>query len=326
MYHPMQPTVGDASNHGVVDIANTYFEHPWVPRRIHTLVQDAKFVVVLRNPIHRAVSHIIHAFRDASADDIEKALFKQIQAIQDCRKSFSHYGESRLFGCLLSNASHLGAEAFSQSWSHFRLYNVVASGCYAEHIVRWLRYFPSDSFLFIDSDDILRNRLATWQKISQHFHYQYNLQLDNLPKFRPSSLWSFPADDPSHQRWIALLQEFYIQENKALFQLIGTEFNWQTALPRGNRPHGPMRNPDQKKKNDRRDMKEGDSADVNADGNVDNENGAVDEKREDVQGNQQQDLEVDEEGRQDKKNKKDKKDKKDKKVKKREKAKHKSKE
>lgn len=111
------------SNQKLFDPTYTYIRSPWAPRRIYRENPRAKIVLCMRNPIDRAFSHYWH----------EK---KKGKITFDFKEVLTNY------------------DLFS-SW--------VEPGFYAEHIERYLEYFPRDQILCLqfqtlrkDSEEFLR--------------------------------------------------------------------------------------------------------------------------------------------------------------------------
>ena len=64
-----------------------YLFHPLVPQRVKALIPDAKFLVVLRNPIDRAFSHYNHNQRKKSIEPLcfEDALHERNQILSKAK-------------------------------------------------------------------------------------------------------------------------------------------------------------------------------------------------------------------------------------------------
>ena len=112
-----------------------YLFHPCVPQRVHTLLPDIKLIVILRDPVERALSHyahsVAHGFETLS---LSAALLCETQ---------------RLAG----EEERLLAEPGYRSTSH-QHFSYVARGRYAEQLRRWLAYFPAEQFLILQTEQL----------------------------------------------------------------------------------------------------------------------------------------------------------------------------
>ena len=99
------------------------------------LVPDARLVVLVRNPVDRALSHYQHEV----ALGREPLSFEDALAAEDERLR----GEEER---LLADPRYFSREW----WSH----TYQARGRYAEQLERWLAVFPQEQLLIVPSDDL----------------------------------------------------------------------------------------------------------------------------------------------------------------------------
>ena len=99
-----------------------YFQDPDVPERIYSDIPDAKLIVAFRNPIEQIYSHYWHLQR----------------------QNFHNWDPS------------LAEVSFEDALSGFRS-KLVHPAMYADHLERWIQYFPMDQFKIILFDDIKRD-------------------------------------------------------------------------------------------------------------------------------------------------------------------------
>src|SRR5581483_8059296 len=117
----------------------TYLFHPLAARRAHSIVPNAKLIVLLRNPIDRAYSHYQTGIRhDWEALSFEAALDREPE---------------RLHGSI---DELLMDERHNRSFARYR-WSYVSMGHYAELLETWLAYFPREQFHFVFSDELDRN-------------------------------------------------------------------------------------------------------------------------------------------------------------------------
>ena len=117
-----------------------YLFHPLVPQRVFSCCPNAKFIVLLRNPVDRAYSHfMMEKKRGDEPLTFEEAINIEPQIINNEENKIINNPEYR-------------------SISHQRS-SYLARGMYYSQIKRWLNYFPKKQFLFIKSESFLFSAL-----------------------------------------------------------------------------------------------------------------------------------------------------------------------
>jgi len=127
-------------------ITPDYFLYPYVPARIlNSVGENIKFIVILRNPVERAISH----YNMTNARLLEN--FNFLDALKNEKNRITNIKNKDLM--------------------HF---SYVTRGLYHEQISRWLKYFPIENFLFIDFEkeftnntDKTINKILYFLKIEQ---------------------------------------------------------------------------------------------------------------------------------------------------------------
>jgi hypothetical protein len=148
-----QSLVGDAR------AAHLYL--PYVPQRIHATVPEARLVAILRNPVERAYAHwwMQHS-RGRDPLGFDEALRRNRQALAD---GDSYEGE---------HAEHLWRAHIAPDRDDRGIRPVTArpyieAGHYADHIGRYLRFFPRERLCILLHDDFLRGPLETMRQVYQ---------------------------------------------------------------------------------------------------------------------------------------------------------------
>jgi hypothetical protein len=115
-----------------------YLFHPAVPGRIRHTLPETKFVVMLRDPVARAISHYHHVVSQGLEKLPIEAAFR---AEQD-----------RINGA----EQALTASRVARVINHQR-YSYVSRSLYSQQIERWLDHFPRSRFLFLTSERMFDN-------------------------------------------------------------------------------------------------------------------------------------------------------------------------
>jgi hypothetical protein len=123
-----------------------YLFHPLAPERAVRLVPHARILVVLRNPVDRAVSHYHHMRRlGFETLELEEALdAEQARLAGDLERS-------------LDDPSHR-----PRQWLRF---SYVARGRYAEQLARWLDHYPRSQMMVLRSEDLYADPAAVVTQI-----------------------------------------------------------------------------------------------------------------------------------------------------------------
>jgi hypothetical protein len=119
-----------------------YLFYPPTPERVSTRLPDARFVVLLRDPVARAASHFQHMtrlgyerlpFREALARERERIAADQAALERDA----DHYCRDLL------------------------RFSYAARGRYSEQLARWFAVFDPSRFLILRSEDLFADQAAT---------------------------------------------------------------------------------------------------------------------------------------------------------------------
>ncbi len=116
-----------------------YFVHPLIPARVHKLLPLVKLIVVLRNPVERAYSefHYRVMIGEQITENFEDVIKSELKRIE-----------------IGKNNPELKIENTNYhqfSFSHLR------HGLYAQHIERWLKFFPKEQLLILHAKDLYNN-------------------------------------------------------------------------------------------------------------------------------------------------------------------------
>jgi hypothetical protein len=178
-----------------------YLFHPAVPDRVKATLPDAKFIVLLRNPVDRAFSH----YQGVARRGWETLSFEDAIAAEPNRLA----GEAEK----LAHPNYM-------SFAHTNL-SYVSRGMYADQLIEWTARFGWDRFLIIRSEDMY----ADPAKI--HTQTLEFLELDPIAlrtyAHRNVGRWKEQIRPETRRR----LQEFYRPHNQRLYELIGRDMGWE---------------------------------------------------------------------------------------------------
>ncbi|XP_025959722.2 heparan sulfate glucosamine 3-O-sulfotransferase 4 [Dromaius novaehollandiae] len=188
----------------------SYFVTNEAPKRIHSMSRDTKLIVVVRNPVTRAIS--------------------------DYTQTLSKKPEIPTFEVLAFKNRTLGL--IDASWSAIRI------GIYALHLENWLQYFPLSQILFVSGERLITDPAGEMAKVQdflglkrivteKHFYFNKTKGFPCLKKPEDSSAprclgkskgRTHPKIDPDV---IHRLRKFYKPFNVMFYQMTGQDFEWE---------------------------------------------------------------------------------------------------
>lgn len=126
---------------------------PFVAERIHSVNPDAKLIILMRNPVDRALSHWWHlSYRYSKKREMERLSFED---------ALMENYERLKKGLFLTTPEEIRAHEKKILVSSIGLYRTyLDSGHYAENIEAFLRFFPRKNFKFLLFDDLVKDPLA----------------------------------------------------------------------------------------------------------------------------------------------------------------------
>jgi hypothetical protein len=174
-----------------------YLFHPAAPARLRAAVPHARLVVILRDPVERAVSGYHHAVRMGD--------------------------ETRPIDVALdpANAEDLPAveavEWYDDPACPARLRGHLARGRYAEQLERWFAVVPRGQVLVLETRELARG-VALGKTLDF-------LGLARTEADRESDR-NVGAYDPPESAVERSLREYFASHNERLFKLLGHRFDW----------------------------------------------------------------------------------------------------
>jgi sulfotransferase family protein len=181
-----------------VDATPIYLFDPTVAQRIHKLTPTAKIIILLRDPVERAISHYFHVKRWGFEKlPIEQALAQEAARLTECysQKDFKK--------------------------PSFRLYSYQARGLYLEQIKYYEKYFAQEKILIINSTDLFRDPKLTLKQVFSFLNITDDCQIDDLKS----------QNVGSNKEKVSLevyqhLQAYFSQPNLELFAHLQQHYQW----------------------------------------------------------------------------------------------------
>ena len=179
-----------------------YLYDPRVPARMHTLMPDARLVVMLRDPVERAYSH----YKERQRAGVEPLSFDQALAAED----------GRLSGEVERMSRQPDYYSRPHDWFSYR-----DRGIYQPQLEGWLGHYSRDQVLILLSEDFYRDPAAVYSVVT-HF-----LGLPSMSCAAPrSGTTSRPR--ACHRVAQRQLTEFFAPHNERLSRYLGQDLGWAT--------------------------------------------------------------------------------------------------
>ena len=184
----------------VGEASPSYLFHPLAPERVATLVPHARLIVLLRNPVDRALSHYHH----------EVALGREPLSFEEAlaREEERTRGEVER---MLADGAY-----FSDPWWN---YTYIGRGRYAEQLERWLAVFPGEQLLVLTSDELGGRPAQAYSRVLGFLGASPH-ELDSYPRVFQQD---YPDMEPETR---SMLRDAFAEANRRLYELVGAEFGW----------------------------------------------------------------------------------------------------
>ncbi len=203
-----------------------------LPALMSRLLPNAKFVVMMRNPVERLISHCIWSCKYHNGDDIRQWPSKVLENGPDLlhnqavnlTKSFEKCAETASTYKCASTKLVIGSGGCGNIGHRLDI------GVYHVHIRKWLKFFPKKQFLFLRMEDLISDPFETMQKLTSF------LDIDPISKDDTKQWFSEKINERTQEQdsifrikptTIEVLNSFYSPHNEQLAELLGdNSFLW----------------------------------------------------------------------------------------------------
>ena len=183
----------------VGEASPSYVFHPHAPKRVRALLPDARLIVLLRDPVDRALSHYNH----------EVALGREPLSFEDAldREQERTGGEFARLG---------DTTYFSKAWWDF---TYLARGRYPEQLELWLAVFPREQLLVLASEQLRQDPAEAYARVLDHIGAAPH-ELAEYPSIFEREY--APMASETRER----LEQYYAAHNERLSELLDEDFGW----------------------------------------------------------------------------------------------------
>lgn len=171
----------------------SYFDCREAPERLYSACPEAKLIVLLRNPVDRAISHFYRLKGlNWEARSLDRAISDEIERLNQ-------------------NPEYIIGEEPG---------NYLARGRYIEFIKNWLAFFPQEQLLILKSEDLYAGAATT----VNHVLAFVELPEYQLSEYQNANPGAYPQVNESVRE---LLSDYFKPYNEELEEYLGRRFDWK---------------------------------------------------------------------------------------------------
>lgn len=175
-----------------------YLFHPYAPMRISELIPKAKLVVLLRNPVERAISQYFHEKRTGDETlpimDAFQAEGRRLRRAIDMR-DYNDY-----------------------SYIH---HTYLSRGLYHQQLIRYLECFDRHQILILNSEEFFTHPSKTLKSVFAFAEVDDKVTLEDL---KPRNVGI--SKEKVGSSVYKYLEDYFRPHNQKLYDLIGQDYGW----------------------------------------------------------------------------------------------------
>ena len=195
-YRAHFPTISDRADFLTGEATPNYLRFPQVARRIKDTFPKSKIIILLRNPVDRAISWHYHKLNAGLTEiDLQTAIATEIEKLTTITEAE------------ITNTGYCNPD------------NIMSS-LYIYKIKPWIELLGREQFLILKSEEFYNNPSEVMRDVFQFLDLP-DYPLNNYPKVNSGS---YRSADPDLRNTIA---EYFAPYNRQLEEYLGMEFGWQ---------------------------------------------------------------------------------------------------
>uniref|UniRef100_A0AC35U695 Sulfotransfer_1 domain-containing protein n=1 Tax=Rhabditophanes sp. KR3021 TaxID=114890 RepID=A0AC35U695_9BILA len=202
------------ANEITIEKSPGYFVNKLAPQRVHALNSKMKLIIVVRNPITRAIS------------DYTQAKSRKVRSLKSDFEEMATCGEKNKKNCV---------DGINSGWGAIKI------GIYHKYLQNWLEYFPLSQILFIDGEKLISNPAIEVNRAEKFLDLVPVVTEANFVKDPVKGFPCLKYEDnhvhclgktkgrrhPKVKRSVTVkMEQFYQKENEKFFKLIHKKFDW----------------------------------------------------------------------------------------------------
>ena len=198
-YRSHFPAISDRADFLTGEATPNYLRFPQVARRIKDTFPQAKIIILLRNPVERAISWHYHKLNTGLTKiDLQTAIATEIKQL----------------------ATMTEAEITNTGYSEPDKPDNIMSSLYIYKIKPWIELIGREQFLILKSEEFYSNPRQVMSNVFQFLHLP-DCPLNKYPKVNQGSY------QPANTQLRNTIAEYFAPYNQQLEEYLGMKFNWQ---------------------------------------------------------------------------------------------------
>ena len=190
------PTISDRDDFITGEATPNYLRFPLVAKRIKETCPDTKLIILLRNPVDRAISWHYHKVNSGLATgSLENAVAREMEELEN-------FSETQFME------------------GGYRKVDNIFSSLYYYQLKAWMEYLPREQFLILKSENFYNNTAAVMESVFDFLDVPYQ----ELKKYYKVNAGSYQEADLAIRDTLAAYFKPY---NQKLEEFIELEFNWE---------------------------------------------------------------------------------------------------
>ena len=170
----------------------SYFDSREAPERLYSLFPEAKQIVLLRNPVDRAISQFYRlSGLNWEARSLDRAISDEVERLNQ-------------------NPEYIIGEEPG---------NYLARGRYIEFIKKWRTFFPPEQLLILKSEDFYAGAATTLKQVLEFL----DLPEYQLSEYQNANPGSYQPVNESVRDW---LRDYFRPYNQQLEEYLGRKLDW----------------------------------------------------------------------------------------------------
>lgn len=137
-----------------------YLVDKQVPRRVFHMNPKIKLIVVVRNPVERAISEYVQS--------------------KENRIKKRHLTARRLAYNSLNDSTIVHRMIYDQDGQIKLDKPMIKNGLYVEHLKNWLKFFPLDQFLFINGESLVKSPSVEMQRMETFLNLKHVIKREHF--------------------------------------------------------------------------------------------------------------------------------------------------
>jgi len=214
------PEISNSKNYITGEATTRYIYSLKIAQQLFALFPKMKFIILLRNPVDRAISSYYQRCRLSYVDYTYKPQLTEVT--QNCLNNTIEKIPSLInqwLDWLSDDSLSFLRKKYQKFTDHILLPDLLES-LYIYYLKEWMNIFPREQFLIIKSENLFENPSATMKQVYKFMNLQDNY-IAKYSNCNPGSYAPIP-DNLRHQ-----LVDFFRPYNQQLEEYLGMKFDWE---------------------------------------------------------------------------------------------------